>query len=380
MINFDEVKPTNSFAHADFSILGMDINDPMFNIEKLKTMDFEESYFSSAINFLKEINSTYVDSKIALYKSIAESSSDILMLESFSDYYVQVEAIVDKFLRFLRNKMDEFFSIMESFIDENTVLKEHRKALIEDIKTYEDDQTEGYNYTVDEEIPDVSAIDKFNASLFDDFFKANITDLNADAVKNTVNSIELEQDYRKFRARILGKDGELSDGEFAKMIYLIFRDNNATCIELNLSAAKIRKIAEEFFKFSDIKNGLNKQYTEIEKAYNEVLKKISIVSKNNNNLTISAFTNILPNDIGVDKIDGKAVDNTGMMMSANMMLQLDIYCKAKADQLQKYTDITLMAIGAKMDAIKDMYSQNQRILLKAVEVLDHPESYYDALK
>ena len=68
------------------------------------------------------------------------------------------------------------------------------------------------------------------------------------------------------------------------------------------------------------------------------------------------------------------------MMSSNMMLQFDIYSKAKADQLQKYTDITMMAIAAKMDAIKSMYRQNTNILLNVCEVLDHPESYYDALK
>ena len=376
-----EVKPTNSFAHADFSILAMDdMGNPLVNFEKLKTMDLEECYFSTAVGFLKEMNESYVDSKLKLYKALSESRSDVMLLESFTDYYVQVEAIVNKFLKFLRYKLDEFFEIMEHFINENTVLKEHKKALIEDIKTYQCDNTEGFYYTVNEAIPDVSAIDKFNASLFDDLFKSNITDLNADAVKNTVTSIELEQDFRKFRARILGMDGELSESEFIKTLYMIFRDNAGGCIELDLDAAKIRKIAEEYFKFSDIKADLNKAYGEIEKAYNEVLKKISVVSKNNNNLTVRAFSNILPHDAGVDKIDGKIVDNTGMMMSADMMLQLDVYCKAKADQLQKYTDITMMAMAAKMDAIKAMYRQNTNILLNACEVLDHPEAYYDALK
>lgn len=381
MNSFDSIIPTNSFAHADFSILSMDgVDEPMFNLEKLKTMDLEECYFSTAINFLKEINESYVDSKIKLYKAIAENSSDLMILESFSDYYVQVEAIVSKFLKFLRNKLDSFFETMEHFIAENSTLKEHKKALIEDIKYYQDDSTEGFNYTINEDIPDMGAVDKFNASLFDDLFKSNITDLNADAVKDTVTSIELEEDFRRFRARILGMDGELSESEFIKTIYMIFRDNNGTAIELNIDAAKIRKIAEDYFKFSEIKSNLNKAYNDIETAYDKVLKKISIVSKNNNNLTIGAFSNILPHDAGVDKIDGKTVDNDGMMMSSNMMLQFDIYSKAKADQLQKYTDITMMAIAAKMDAIKSMYRQNTNILLNVCEVLDHPESYYDALK
>jgi len=381
MGKFECVFPTNTFANADFSVLAMDgVDEPMLSVEKLKTMDLEECYFSSAINFLQEINTSYVDSKIKLYKVMAENTSPIMMLESFSDYYVQVEAIISKAMQFLREKLDEFFNNMEGFIASNTALKEHKKALIEDIKTYQDDGTEGFNYTIDENIPDIGAIEKFNASLFDDLFRSNINDLNAEAVQNTVTSIELEQDYRKFRARILCKDDELSDSEFAKLIYMIFRDNNGSSIELNIKASDIRKLAESYFKFSEIKAQLNKQYTEINKAYEDVLKKISVVSKNNNNLTIGAFTNLLPHDIGLDKIDGKATDNNGMMMSADMMLQLDIYCKAKTDQLQKYTDITLMCMAAKLDAIRDMYKQNERILMGAVEVLDHPEAYYDALK
>ena len=67
MNSFDPIIPTNSFVHADFSILSMDgVDEPMFNLEKLKTMDLEECYFSTAINFLKEINESYVDSKIKL--------------------------------------------------------------------------------------------------------------------------------------------------------------------------------------------------------------------------------------------------------------------------------------------------------------------------
>ena len=154
---------------------------------------------------------------------------------------------------------------------------------------------------------------------------------------------------------------------------MAFRDNNASEIELGIDAAEIKKIAEAYFKFSDIKSEMDKQYTEISKAYEGILKKISIVSSNNNNLTVQAFTNLLPNDIGVEKIDGKDTDNNGMMMSADMMLQLDIYCKAKTDQVIKYTDITMMCMAAKMDAIADMYNQNTNILRTALDVIKYKE-------
>ena len=319
------------------------------------------------------MNIAYTDSKITLYESMAKNESSQMMLESFSDYYVQVEAVISKFLKFLREKLDTFYNNIEGVIAANSELSSNKKSLIEDIKDYECESCEGFNYTINENIPDTGAIDKFNASLFDELFKSSVNDLNAEAVKSTVTSIELEQDYRKFRARILGKNDELSESEFVKYLYMAFRDNNAYEIELGIDAAEIKKIAEAYFKFSDIKSEMDKQYTEISKAYEGILKKISIVSSNNNNLTVQAFTNLLPNDIGVEKIDGKDTDNNGMMMSADMMLQLDIYCKAKTDQVIKYTDITMMCMAAKMDAIADMYNQNTNILRTALDVIKYKE-------
>ena len=67
-------------------------------------------------------------------------------------------------------------------------------------------------------------------------------------------------------------------------------------------------------------------------------------------------------------------------MPSNMMIQLDIYCKAKLDQLQKYSDIACMAFMAKLDAVKDSYAQDRAILLKAVELLDKPDVYGDVTK
>ena len=61
------------------------------------------------------------------------------------------------------------------------------------------------------------------------------------------------------------------------------------------------------------------------------------------------------------------------------MVQLDMFCKLKLDQLQKYTDIACMALMAKMDAMKDSIRQNHILLLDCVEVLTHPNNYYNAL-
>ncbi len=374
-----ELIPTNSLVSGSFDILKMDVvDDPFTNVLSVSAMNMEENYFASSINFLKSINESYIASKVKLYKAIAESTTDSVMLESFSDYYVQIDAIIQKFLKFIKYKIDNFLNTVFMYMDDNKIITEHRKALLEEIKNYTHDGYDGFNYTIKSDIPDLSVLDNFNGSLFDELYKPGINDLSVDSVKQTVTAMELETDVRVFRGKILGMSEPLSDSEFVRHVYLIFRDNVSEAIELNIDAKEIRDIAERWFSKYDIKHTLEQDYKNIEKVYESVLKKIEAISKNNNGMTVAAFTNLMPGDLNVEKIDGKDINNAGAMMSPEMMLQIDIYTKAKIDQLQKYTDITCMVLTAKMDAIKDMIRQDRAILLNAIEVLDHPEIYYDA--
>ena len=371
--------PTNSLVNASFDALKMDADDDTFtDVLSATAMNMDESYFVKSIGFLNQLNESYTDSKIKLYRCIAESNDSAILLESFSDYYVQMEAIVDKFLRFLDNQINSFNQITTAYMNETAIIKEHKKALTEEIKNYSDDNTEGFNYTIREDIPDLSLVDNFNASLFDNLFHSGVNDLSVDSVKETISAMQLEQDVRNFRARILGMDGELSDNEFVNQLRLVFRDNVSGAIELDIDEKSIKTIAEQWFSKYGFKSQLTEQYKKIEKSYQGLMKKVSAICKNNNGLTVSAFTNLMPGDIGVEKIEGKDINNNGMMMSADMMLQIDIYTKAKLDQLQKYTDVTCIVMGAKMDAMKDKIRQDRGILLKAIEVLDHPDDYYDA--
>lgn len=376
------MKPTNSLLIGSFDAIKMDAVDaPLINIDALSNIGMSESYFLSAIHFLKPQTKSYTESKIALYKAISESAEGdtTAILESFSDYYVQADAIIKKSLEFLKGKIDAFIEFMEHYIEENESIKDHKKDLTDNIKYYQDDNLEGYNYTIDDNIPDVSAVDAFNASLFDSLFRSQITDLSAESISQAVTAIDIEQDLRVFRAKLLGQDGVMTDAEFARMLYLIFRDNTSNMIELDIDAKKVRDIASRWFGFSEYKTALNRQYKSIDSSYDRILKKISKICKDNNGLTVQAFTDLMPGDIKVNSINGKDVDTSGMMMSADMMVQLDIYCKAKLDIIEKYTNLVIIALSAKMDAIKSMYEQDRKVLFSAIEVLDHPDLYYDPI-
>ena len=65
-----------------------------------------------------------------------------------------------------------------------------------------------------------------------------------------------------------------------------------------------------------------------------------------------------------------------MRISADMMVQLDLFCKLKLDQLQKYTDILCMALTAKADAIFNSIQQNALVLIDCIQTMKENPSEY----
>ena len=103
----------NTVALANFDILKMDgIQDPLININSLTDIDIEETYFQTAIVFINEQNTIYTNTKKKLYKSIYEASSYRIILESFSDFYISVKAIIDKFLKFMKDMFSKFLATL----------------------------------------------------------------------------------------------------------------------------------------------------------------------------------------------------------------------------------------------------------------------------
>ena len=349
----------------------------------INLLHLEESYFPSVVHRMIRKNNTIHENKLKLYKVIAESSRDnTLILEGFADYQVQADAITYEFLNFIRAKVDDFCNEMDNFIKSDKEIEEHKEELLHKIKMYQDDSREGYMYRFDPSIPNLQALTNFNASLFDDLMKGSISgDLSVENISNVLSHIDLEQDYRKFRAEMLGlTNSELSENEYAKELRRVYRSNNDTTVEIDVDVESIKAIADKWFHpveyyYKPIKEHLGTLVNVVE----VIMKKISTICKHNNGLTLSAVTNLLPGDVQVEKVDGKAIDFEGMRMSGDMMVQLDMFCKLKLDQLQKYTDIACMALMAKMDAMKDSIRQNHILLLDCVEVLTHPNNYYNAL-
>ena len=341
-------------------------------LDKTKQLlvNMDESTFVSGVNAAIEKNRSYNEAKLSLYKSLTESADLATIHESFADYSAQALDIIEKFLKFISNKIEERCAMIDDFIASNKLIANHKKELTE-IKHYDDDSREGYEYTFSDQIPNMSILDRFNASLFEELVQDQWTDLSVESIQSILANVNLEEDYRRVRAEVLGStDGTgLSENEFEQALRAVYRNGKGS-VELYITEDSIKSIAEKWFNHKQYYNTcLKNDIEKLVKSCEKVLDRIESICRNNNGLTVAAFTNLLPGDCRVQKIDGKDVDLQGMRISADMMVQLDLFCKLKLDQLQKYTDILCMALTAKADAMFSAVQQNAIILTDCIDYM-----------
>lgn len=362
----DNFIPTNTFSSASFDILTLDgIEDPLININKLSTLDFEESYFAKATTFIIETSNEYTINKKALYKAIAESQNTTIVLESFSDFFVKTKQIIDKFLKFIKNLFQKFLTTINKMIESEEYLKCHKKDL-ENFKYENNFKFEGFNYTFSEDIPLSDAVLEFNNFLFADLYGNQSSNLTSAGISDSINNIDLENDYAIFRAKVIGKDGKIFINNFSDELFAIYRNNSNNTEYIEVDNAYIKMVTDRFFNYKKIKGDINFSYKKVEDSYKKVQSQVESIVNRNGDLNAQAFLNRLPDQNNITQIDGRDLNISGFTMSNKFMTQLDIYIKMKVDQIQEYSNIHALAFAAKLDALKECKMQDKSTLYTAL--------------
>ena len=357
-------EPTNTLASANFDILKMDaVEDPLVNINKLATMDFEECYTEQVVTFINECRSEITDNKITFYKKLNEATSELAVLESFSDFFSGVRNIISKFIKFLKKLVDKFILTIMKFIKSDKYITKH-KDLFNRIEADMEFEFKGFEYTFSPMIPAPSAALSFNNSLFDGLYGDEKRSLTVQSVRDSVIAMDLERDYNDFRGRVIGKDGEsFTIAEFSQELYKVYRNEEADTNNITADSSYIRKCLNRYLEYTKMQKEVSHQRDEIIKAYERVQKQVEDIAKRNTDLDKQAFLSRLPSDNGIADIETTA---GGTMMAAELMTQIDVYVRAKVDQIQEYSNIHLLAFGAKLDAMKECLNQDRNVLYTAL--------------
>lgn len=362
-------EPTNTLASANFDILKMDaVEDPLINVNKLATLDFEECYTAKVVEFINECRFEMTDKKIRFYKNLNESTNERAVLESFADFFSGVKDIINKFIKFLKNLVDKFVASIMQLVKSDKYIKKH-KDLFNRIETDMEFEFKGYEYTFSPNIPSPDAALSYDKSLFDDLYGNENRSLTAQSVKSAIIAMDLEKDYNEFRAKVIGQNGNIYISEFSQELYKVYRNGETDTSNISADSAYIRKCLNRYLEYSKIQKEVIHQRDAIIKAYERVQKQVEDITKRNTDLDKQAFLSRLPNNTTITDIETTA---GGTMMAAELMAQIDVYVRAKVDQIHEYSNIHLLAFGSKLDAMKECLNQDRNVLYTALRKSNVP--------
>lgn len=356
--------PSNTFASSSFDLLkdDNDVSNSFIDISAIANNTLDESYFAMAVDFIKEANKEFTDCKINLYKSISEASTEAVVLESFSDFFVQIVNIIDKFTKFIISINDKALATITSFIKDDKTIKRHEK----DYKEFKNTVSiEGYKYTFDPNIPMANASVYFNQNLFEDLYKRTGDILTVDDMKEVMAAANYEEDYNKFRGAVIGKSESISGSQFGMELFKIFRNGESNISNIEFSSTEIYDIYKRFKDYKKTLDSTRTNLRNIIKDYENIKSSVRDISNRNGDLNKSAFIKSMPGD----KIKNVSTDGEDYI-TPDVMYQIDLYTKAKICQIIEYSNIHTLAFTAKLDALKESFKQDRSVLYTALSKME----------
>ena len=357
--------PTNTMSTTSFDVLTVDgIDDPLISINKLATLDLDECYFATAVNFIKEANQNIVDAKKDLYKSISEATDQYVVLESFSDFFSKINDIINKFIQFIKSLVARFITHIQKLIKSDKYINSHKKEF-DKFKDTDKFTMNGYTYTFDPNIPAAAASVNFNKDLFEDLYNSSKDfDFSVEGINVAIANMNNNEVYDEFRGNVLQKDYDISIGEWDTELFKVFRNDDLDTSEIEVDSTLVHKTLNRFATFNSYKKQVEADQKRIQNDYENVKKQVKEIVRGNGNLNMSAFIDSMPQDMKTD-IKRNNYTNQGII-TGDLMYKLDLYTKIKVDQITEFSNIHTLAFSAKLDALKESYKQDRALLYTAL--------------
>lgn len=357
--------PTNTMSTTSFDVLTMDgIDDPLISINKLATLDLDECYFATAVNFIKEANQNIVDAKKDLYKSISEATDQYVVLESFSDFFSKINDIINKFIQFIKSLVARFITHIQKLIKSDKYINSHKKEF-DKFKDTDKFTMNGYTYTFDPNIPAAAASVNFNKDLFEDLYNSSKDfDFSVEGINAAIANMNNNEVYDEFRGNVLQKGYDISIGEWDTELFKVFRNDDLDTSEIEVDSTLVHKTLNRFATFNSYKKQVEADQKRIQNDYENVKKQVKEIVRGNGNLNMSAFIERMPQDMKTD-IKRNNYTNQGII-TGDLMYKLDLYTKIKVDQITEFSNIHTLAFSAKLDALKESYKQDRALLYTAL--------------
>ena len=346
------------------------ITDDLRSTSNLDHMSIptEESYFIKAMNFVIESRNEFNSASKDLYRTILESGNDQeVITEGFSDFFSKIKEIIDKFIKFIKSLFQRFITALNSAMKRDKYIQKHKKDF-EKFSEKNEFTFDGYEYTFSPSIPVINALESFSKEFIEIDFSQLDSDKTADRLKNISSKVsnqytdfinKLENDwYDVFRGRTIGMEKyPITQSEFAKELFALYRNETSDKTNITVNKAYVEDAYKRFENCGSLQNETKKTKERIEKEYNSIKSQVQQMVGRNKDMDPSKIS------ATIQAPDGEIPT---FELNNEILATLDLFVKAKVDQVQEMSAIHALAFSAKLDAISDCFRQDKAVLYKAL--------------
>lgn len=322
----------------------------------------EHDLFNESLDFIMSITNEMNTYRKDLHKSILEADGNqYIIQESFDGFIGKIKKIIDKFLDFIKKIFKKFSLMLHKIVKSDKYIVKHK----EDVKKFSGEfDIKGYKYTNldNDDFPQINAYQQFSSfNKYKSSEEIKTADDLINATSNLLSSAKSDIDdwYSSFRGTVLGSDGSYSETEFKEELFKKFRNQEDSADTITIDSVGVIDSLDRFLNYDKTINRIKKLQSNLEKEY----KNIKSEAKN---MTSSFDQNDYIKDIfnNVTAYAGAGTEDKGKI-DANVQLIMDLI----VDRISKMCTIHSMAFTSKIEAVKQCYIQDKKILYRALKAV-----------
>ena len=371
--------------------------------------DENYSFLRESYAFVLDYTRDFNNANKTFFKNILESGDNQqLITESFSDFFAKAKEIIKKFIEFIKRIFKEFEARLHSIFKSEKYITKNKNEFAK-FNTDDEFDYEGYEFSelYNHAIPVSDACDLFydgsstsingyapvsmniadiekyrdttdwNSNKHSDNFDGSAADTvkNASLKKYVSDKYEelkdkLDDYYDWFRGHVIGK-ASISSSEYDSELKAVFRSGDTETTTITIDHSYVSEAYNRFDGYKKLIKSIEQTRKAIEKDYTKLRDALEKSMKFEKSGTDGVFFKFNPssgNDYALDQLSkfGNPSDTQIKTNDPEVNNKIDMYIKAKVNQVQQMSSIHSLAFSAKLQAAKDCFAQDKDILYKAL--------------
>lgn len=348
------------------------------------------SFFTEALNDMMEIKKNSLRINQEFYKGILESGDNpALVLEASDGLLDGIKNIIDSFIALIKKIVAKFITALHKIVKSDKYLKKNKNKFS---KFNSDNEFEmdiyTYTYIDSDTFPNVSAFNVYKTNTF-----------TPDSVKKYEDGVaytgaiyddfmaHLPEWYDKFRGVVLTNSNDpgaitsaqsYTSAEYADELRLKYRNGDSSRTKTTITSVHVLQAYDRFENYDTTIRHVEKLRDQLQKEYNAIKKDIKNITAAYDNIGASGWNFDYKNP-GDKYSKGGTLDFDDDYTDADKKKKMDTnitnFIKAKSNQIEQMCTIHTMAFTAKLDAIKEAYVQDKKLLYTALKKINKTWDY-----